>query len=166
MCGIAGIFGSDTSRIEAMVAAHGHRGPDGRGIHRDGDVALGHTRLSIIDLSDCGLQPMSDPTGRWWIAFNGEIYNYLELRAELAGSWDFRTRTDTEVLLAAWVVWGPACLERLLVMFAFLLWDEHERTLFAARDRFGVKPLYFHEDRGALRVASEIKALHAAGVPA
>jgi asparagine synthase (glutamine-hydrolysing) len=166
MCGIAGIFGSDTSRIEAMVAAHGHRGPDGRGIHRDGDVALGHTRLSIIDLSDCGLQPMSDPTGRWWIAFNGEIYNYLELRAELAGSWDFRTRTDTEVLLAAWVVWGPACLERLLGMFAFLLWDEHERTLFAARDRFGVKPLYFHEDRGALRVASEIKALHAAGVPA
>jgi len=164
MCGIAGIFGSDTSGIEAMVAALGHRGPDGRGIHRDGDAALGHTRLSIIDLSDCGLQPMSDPTGRWWIAFNGEIYNYLELRSELDR--DFRTGTDTEVLLAAWAAWGPACLDRLIGMFAFLLWDERERTLFAARDRFGVKPLYFHEAGGALRIASEIKALHAAGVPA
>jgi len=164
MCGIAGIFGSDTSGIEAMVAILGHRGPDGRGIHRDGDAALGHTRLSIIDLSDCGLQPMSDPTGRWWIAFNGEIYNYLELRAAL--DWDFRTRTDTEVLLAAWATWGPACLDRLLGMFAFLVWDERERTLFAARDRFGVKPLYFHEEGGALRIASEIKALHASGVQA
>lgn len=164
MCGIAGIFGADASGLEAMVAALGHRGPDGRGIHRSGDAALGHTRLSIIDLSDCGLQPMSDPSGRWWIAFNGEIYNYLELRAEL--DWDFRSHTDTEVLLAAWATWGPACLDRLLGMFAFLLWDDRERTLFAARDRFGVKPLYFHEHGGALRIASEIKALHAAGVPA
>jgi len=164
MCGIAGIFGSDTSGIEAMVAALGHRGPDGQGIHRDGDAALGHTRLSIIDLSDCGLQPMSDPSGRWWIAFNGEIYNYLELRSAL--SWDFRTNTDTEVLLAAYATWGPACLDRLLGMFAFLIWDSRERRLFAARDRFGVKPLYLHESDGALRVASEIKALHAAGVPA
>ena len=164
MCGIAGIFGSDTSGIEAMVAALSHRGPDGQGIHRDGDAALGHTRLSIIDLSDCGLQPMSDPSGRWWIAFNGEIYNYLELRSAL--SWDFRTNTDTEVLLAAYATWGPACLERLLGMFAFLIWDSQERRLFAARDRFGVKPLYLHESDGTLRVASEIKALHAAGVPA
>src|SRR5688572_29396955 len=164
MCGIAGIFGSDTSGIEAMVAALSHRGPDGQGIHRDGDAALGHTRLSIIDLSDCGLQPMSDPSGRWWIAFNGEIYNYLELRSAL--SWNFRTNTDTEVLLAAYATWGPACLERLLGMFAFLIWDSQERRLFAARDRFGVKPLYLHESDGALRVASEIKALHAAGVPA
>jgi asparagine synthase (glutamine-hydrolysing) len=147
-----------------MVAALSHRGPDGRGIHRDGDAALGHTRLSIIDLSDCGLQPMSDPSGRWWIAFNGEIYNYLELRSAL--SWDFRTNTDTEVLLAAYATWGPACLERLLGMFAFLIWDSQERRLFAARDRFGVKPLYLHESDGTLRVASEIKALHAAGVPA
>jgi asparagine synthase (glutamine-hydrolysing) len=147
-----------------MVASLSHRGPDGQGIHRDGDAALGHTRLSIIDLSDCGLQPMSDPSGRWWIAFNGEIYNYLELRSAL--SWDFRTHTDTEVLLAAYATWGPACLERLLGMFAFLIWDSQERRLFAARDRFGVKPLYLHESDGTLRVASEIKALHAAGVPA
>jgi asparagine synthase (glutamine-hydrolysing) len=166
MCGIAGIFGSEASGLEAMVSALGHRGPDGRGIHVSGDAALGHTRLSIIDLSDCGLQPMSDPSGRWWIVFNGEIYNYLELRAALDDSWGFRTRTDTEVLLAAWATWGPACLDRLLGMFAFLIWDEQERTLFAARDRFGVKPLYFHAQDGALRIASEIKALHAAGVPA
>ncbi|MFL6294138.1 MAG: asparagine synthase (glutamine-hydrolyzing) [Thermoanaerobaculia bacterium] len=166
MCGIAGIFGADASGLEAMVGALGHRGPDGRGIHVDGDAALGHTRLSILDLSDCGLQPMSDPTGRWWIVFNGEIYNYLELRSALDDSWGFRSRTDTEVLLAAWATWGPACLDRLLGMFAFLVWDGRERTLFAARDRFGVKPLYFHEESGALRIASEIKALHAAGVPA
>ena len=165
MCGIAGIFGADASGIEAMVAALGHRGPDGRGTHRDGDAALGHTRLSIIDLSDCGLQPMSDPSGRWWIVFNGEIYNYLELRSEL--DWDFRTRTDTEVLIAAWAKWGPACLDRLLGMFAFLIWDARERTLFAARDRFGVKPLYLHaRPDGSLLLASEIKALHAAGVSA
>ncbi|HEX5715284.1 MAG TPA: asparagine synthase (glutamine-hydrolyzing) [Thermoanaerobaculia bacterium] len=167
MCGIAGIFGRDASGLEAMVAALGHRGPDGRGVHLDGaDAALGHTRLSIIDLSDDGLQPMSDPSGRWWIVFNGEIYNYLELRAELAGSWEFRTRTDTEVLLAACAVWGAGCLDRLLGMFAFLVWDARERRLFAARDRFGVKPLYYHEADGALRLASEIKALHAAGVAA
>ena len=170
MCGIAGIFGSDPSGMEtpmeAMLAALGHRGPDGRGIHVGGCAALGHTRLSIIDLSDDGLQPMSDPSGRWWIVFNGEIYNYLELRAELAGSWEFRTRTDTEVLLAAYVTWGPACLERLLGMFSFLIWDRRERSLFAARDRFGVKPLYLHESSGTLRVASEIKALHASGIAA
>ena len=164
MCGIAGIFGADSSGLEDMLDALGHRGPDGRGVHVDGDAALGHTRLSIIDLSDDGLQPMSDPTGRWWIAFNGEIYNYLELRSGL--DWDFRTRTDTEVLLAAWATWGPACLDRLLGMFAFLVWDARERRLSAVRDRFGVKPLYYCEQGGALRVASEIKALHASGVPA
>jgi asparagine synthase (glutamine-hydrolysing) len=169
MCGIAGIFGAPPSGLEEMVRALGHRGPDGDGFQLDpaGRSALGHTRLAIIDLSEDGRQPMSDPSGRWWIAFNGEVYNYLELRAELASSWEFRTRTDTEVLLAAWVTWGPACLDRMIGMFAFLVWDRRERTLFAARDRFGVKPVYFHERQdGALLVASEIKALHAAGVPA
>ncbi|HWM90774.1 MAG TPA: asparagine synthase (glutamine-hydrolyzing) [Thermoanaerobaculia bacterium] len=168
MCGIAGIFGTEASRLDAMVGCLGHRGPDGRGVHSDpaGCAALGHTRLSIIDLSDDGLQPMSDPSGRWWIVFNGEIYNYLELRSELASSWEFRTKTDTEVLLAAYAVWGERCMERLIGMFVFLLWDARERRLFAARDRFGVKPLYVHEKDGALLVASEIKALHAAGVAA
>lgn len=166
MCGIAGIFGTDAARLKAMVEALSHRGPDGLGFHVEPGAALGHARLSIIDLSDDGRQPMSDPSGRWWISFNGEIYNYLELRAELASGHEFRTRTDTEVLLAAWMRWGPACLDRLIGMFAFLLWDARERKVFAVRDRFGVKPLYFHEKDGALFVASEIKALHAGGVPA
>ena len=173
MCGIAGIFGTDAARLKAMVEALSHRGPDGVGYHVEPGAALGamgHARLSIIDLSDDGRQPMSDPSGRWWISFNGEIYNYLELRAELASGYEFRTRTDTEVLIAAWMRWGPACLDRLVGMFAFLIWDARDRKVFAVRDRFGVKPLYFshegHEKDGALFVASEIKALHAGGVPA
>jgi asparagine synthase (glutamine-hydrolysing) len=130
-------------------------------------VALGHNRLSIIDLSEAGRQPMSDSQGRYWVVFNGEIYNYIELRDELSSQYTFRTRTDTEVLLAAYQTWGDACVERLLGMFAFLIWDERERRLFAARDRFGVKPLYYHQKPdGALALASEIKALHAAGVSA
>jgi asparagine synthase (glutamine-hydrolysing) len=169
MCGIAGIFGARPLGLEAMVRALGHRGPDGHGLHVDeaACAALGHTRLSIIDLSDDARQPMRDPSGRWWLVFNGEVYNYLELRSELSSSWEFRTRSDSEVLLAAFATWGEACLDRLIGMFAFLIWDALERRLFAARDRFGVKPLYLHErPDGALLVASEIKALHAAGVPA
>lgn len=169
MCGIAGIFGAPPSGLEEMVRTLGHRGPDGDGFHLDpsGRAALGHARLAIIDLSDDGRQPMSDPSGRWWLVFNGEVYNYLELRSELAGSWIFRTRSDSEVLLAAWLTWGAACLDRLIGMFAFLVWDRKERRLFGARDRFGVKPLYLYERQdGALLAASEIKALHAAGVPA
>ncbi len=169
MCGIAGIFGAPPSGLEEMVRSLGHRGPDGDGFQLDpvGRAALGHTRLAIIDLTDDGRQPMSDPTGRWWLVFNGEVYNYLELRAELEESWDFQTRSDSEVLLAAYLTWGPACLDRLCGMFAFLVWDRKEKRLFGARDRFGVKPLYLHERQdGALIAASEIKALHAAGVPA
>jgi asparagine synthase (glutamine-hydrolysing) len=169
MCGIIGIFGStiDRAQLGTMVARQNHRGPDANGVYvsPNGRVALGHNRLSIIDLSDAGRQPMSDPSGRYWIVFNGEVYNYLELRAELASDYTFRTKTDTEVLLAAYQRWGEACLDRLLGMFAFAIWDEREQRLFAARDRFGVKPLHVHEPRrGELWLASEIKALHAAGV--
>ncbi|MES1242673.1 MAG: asparagine synthase (glutamine-hydrolyzing) [Acidobacteriota bacterium] len=169
MCGIAGIFGAPPSGLEEMVRALGHRGPDGDGFQLDpvGRAALGHRRLAIIDLSEDGRQPMADPTGRWWMVFNGEIYNYLELRSELASSWEFRTQSDSEVLLAAYLTWGATCLDRLVGMFAFLIWDRKERRLFGARDRFGVKPLYLCERQdGALLAASEIKALHAAGVPA
>ncbi|HYH81418.1 MAG TPA: asparagine synthase (glutamine-hydrolyzing), partial [Longimicrobium sp.] len=168
MCGIAGIFGSGwpAERLEAMVAAQTHRGPDATGVYTDpaGLAGLGHNRLSIIDLSAAGTQPMADAGRRYWIAFNGEIYNYRELREEL-GDYPFRTRTDTEVVLAAFRRWGEGCLERFVGMFAFLLWDEQEKRLFAARDRFGVKPLYLHQGPGGtLRAASEIKALHASGV--
>ena len=169
MCGIGGIFGKGgtASQLHAMLGAIAHRGPDDAGTWADplGSALFGQRRLSIIDLSPAGHQPMSDPEGRFWLSFNGEIYNYRELRAELAG-YPFRGNSDSEVLLAAWQRWGPACLDRLIGMFAFLLWDTREQTLFAVRDRFGVKPLYYSYDAGGrLLLASEIKALQAAGAP-
>jgi asparagine synthase (glutamine-hydrolysing) len=174
MCGIAAILAGHTaggeqtlSMLDSMVAAQHHRGPDGRGIYFDADAAagLGHTRLSIIDLSEAGRQPMSGASGRLRITFNGEAYNYLEIRRELESSRTFRTRTDTEVVLAAYEKWGAACLDHLVGMFAFAIWDAETRELFAARDRFGVKPLYYcQRPDGSLLIASEIKALHAAGV--
>jgi asparagine synthase (glutamine-hydrolysing) len=169
MCGICGIVGLawEPRQIESMIASQHHRGPDATGEYRSpsGRAALGHNRLSIIDLSEAGRQPMSDATGRYWLVFNGEIYNYLELRRELESEVTFRTRTDTEVVLAAFAKWGAGCLDRLLGMFAFAIWDEREQSLFAARDRFGVKPFYYHRSAdGSLRFASEIKAIHAGGV--
>lgn len=132
----------------------------------DGLAALGQNRLSIIDLSSAGRQPMPDASGRYWITFNGEVYNYLELRQELA-DYPYKSQTDTEVVLAAFARWGTACLEKFIGMFAFIVWDSQTQTLFAARDRFGVKPLYLHRyPDGMLMLASEIKALFAAGVPA
>ncbi|MGE0128188.1 MAG: asparagine synthase (glutamine-hydrolyzing) [Blastocatellales bacterium] len=169
MCGISGCFGRhwNPKQLEAMVAVQRHRGPDAEDIYLDPSktAGLGHNRLSIIDLSPAGRQPMSNRDGSIHIVFNGEIYNYLELRAELS-DYDYRSRTDTEVILAAYERWGAACLDRLFGMFAFLIWDERKQTLFAARDRLGVKPLYYHiGPDGRLLVASEIKALRAAGVP-
>ncbi|MCP4660808.1 MAG: asparagine synthase (glutamine-hydrolyzing) [bacterium] len=171
MCGVAGIFGPSArapSFIDAMIESQRHRGPDDSGVYRDpsATAVLGHNRLSILDLSAAGRQPMSDPSGRWWLAFNGEIYNYRELREELAEHHRFRSQSDTEVLLAALIRWGTRCLDRLIGMFAFLLWDEKEKLLLAVRDRFGVKPLYYHHrPDGTLLAASEIRALHAAGAP-
>lgn len=170
MCGIAGIFGGDwkPEHLAAMVESQRHRGPDGEGIYLDPSRkgGLGHNRLSIIDLSDAGRQPMTSGDGNLVIVLNGEIYNYLELRGELESEYDFTSRSDTEVLLAAYRKWGVGCLEHLIGMFAFVIWDEREQSAFAARDRFGVKPLYYHKKNdGTLLIASEIKALHAAGVP-
>ncbi|MBI5629772.1 MAG: asparagine synthase (glutamine-hydrolyzing), partial [Elusimicrobia bacterium] len=169
MCSISGIFGpaAGLDRVRAMVRAQAHRGPDAEGVFQDeaGLAALGHGRLAVIDLSDCARQPLSSADGRYQIAFNGEVYNYLELRRELS-SYPYRSRSDTEVVLAAYERWGPACLDRFIGMFAFLIWDSREKSLFAARDRFGVKPLYYHLGAGGeLLAASEIKALHAAGAP-
>src|SRR5207249_12197018 len=125
MCGISAMFGQAWSRhqLDLMVSAQRHRGPDSEGVFvsPSGLSGLGHNRLSIIDLSEAGRQPMSDASGRYWIVFNGEIYNYLELRAELENTYSFRTRTDSEVLLAAWLKWGESCLDRLLGMFAFVV---------------------------------------------
>lgn len=170
MCGIVGILGNGwrDEDLRAMVHAQRHRGPDGEGVYTDftRGAGLGHNRLSIIDLSDAGRQPMFSADGNFVVTYNGEIYNYLELRRELESSYKFRTRTDTEVLLAAFQKWGEGCLDRLIGMFAFVIWDTKNQSAFAARDRFGVKPFYYlQKDDGTLFFASEIKAIHAAGIP-
>ena len=170
MCGIAGIFGESWKSYDlaAMVASQRHRGPDGEGIYLDPlhKGGLGHNRLSILDLSEAGNQPMVSRDENLVIVLNGEIYNYLELKRELESEFIFTTKTDTEVLLAAYQKWGESCLEHLVGMFAFVVWDENNKSAFAARDRFGVKPLYYHQKNDStLLISSEIKALHAAGVP-
>lgn len=169
MCGIAAILGTSVNEPTArqMLAAQAHRGPDAQGIYHDpqGRATLLHNRLSIIDLTAAGQQPMADASGRYHIVFNGEIYNYLEIRNELQGRYSFSTQADTEVLLAAYLHWGEACLHKLVGMFAFVIWDSASGTAFAARDRFGVKPLYYATLGNALVLASEIKTLWAAGCP-
>lgn len=168
MCGISAIVGApiEHATLERMVASQHHRGPDSRGtfVSECGTAALGHNRLSIIDLSAAGTQPMTTADGRFTLVFNGEVYNYRELREELAIHYPFRSRTDSEVVLAAFAKWGPACLDRLIGMFAFAIWDQRDRELFAARDRFGVKPLHYARRGHQFFVASEIKAIHAAGL--
>lgn len=162
MCGLYGSIGfaPDQARIDLVA----HRGPDGRGWREfasgAGPVALGHRRLAIIDVSDAGLQPMADASGRYWMVFNGEIYNYLELREEMRAKGEtFVSESDSEVLLRAYMLWGADCLPRLRGMFAFLIWDERDRTLFAARDRYGIKPLYMTSTPKGVAFASEIKQL-------
>lgn len=167
MCGIAGFCTLDGTPLppeaegwlEDMTRTLAHRGPDGQGLWVRGGVALGHRRLSIIDLA-AGAQPMSDAEGRATVVFNGEIYNFAELREELEErGCVFRTRSDTEVILHAWLVWGTACLERFNGMFAFALWDARDRTLFCARDPFGKKPFCYTVQGGRLAFASEMSAL-------
>ena len=153
--------------LDAMTDRLAHRGPDDRGtwLDRDGLVGLGHRRLSILDVSSAGRQPMSRDKGRYWISYNGEIYNFHELKKELAGlGHAFSTNCDTEVLLAAFAQWGRDCLRRLRGMFAFVLWDRKEKSLFAARDRLGIKPLYYHWDGANAIFASEPKAILANGL--
>ncbi len=163
MCGIAGWIGPklDVGEARSMIARLAHRGPDDEGDWRDGDVWLGQRRLSIVDLSPAGHQPMHSATGRYVVTFNGEIYNYPEIMAVLkeAGH-SFRGHSDTEVMLAAFEEWGvEAALQRFNGMFAFAVWDRQERTLLLARDRMGEKPLYYAERDGEIAFASELSAL-------
>ncbi len=166
MCGIAGIFHPETPkpvdpmRVERMCDAMVHRGPDGSGVWTAPGIGLGHRRLSIIDLAGSP-QPMHSAEGRVVISFNGEIYNYRELRHQLEREGArFNTTGDTEVILAAWQKWGPDCLRHLDGMFAFAIWDTVQRSLFLARDRLGVKPLFLARlSDGSLAFASELKAL-------
>ncbi|NQX84804.1 MAG: asparagine synthase (glutamine-hydrolyzing) [Flavobacteriaceae bacterium] len=166
MCGIAGIVGNkyDSETLSKVLEKQNHRGPDFTGQWLDEHCSLGHNRLSIIDLSKESNQPFVDSTERYTLVFNGEIYNYIELKEELKASYKFVTASDTEVLIAAYSVWGSSCLSRLNGMFSFAIWDTHEKKLFAARDRFGVKPFYYNIKEDTLAFSSEIKTLHALGV--
>lgn len=166
MCGIAGKLFFDSSRrvdqhlLARMSRVLAHRGPDDGGVYQDGPVGLAHRRLSIIDLSPAGHQPMSNSAGTLWITYNGEIYNFLELREELERDGvAFRSRTDTEVILALYEREGAGCLRRLRGMFAFAIWDARDRSLFLARDRLGKKPLYYYRDAEKFLFASEPKGI-------
>ena len=166
MCGIVGIGSCrdqiDRSRLQRGIDKIKHRGPDGEGVwwSNDGRLGLGHRRLAIIDLSIGANQPMLNSSGKFVIIFNGEIYNYLELKAELLSQGAvFNSKSDTEVVLEAYRIWGYACLSKLNGMFAFAIFDLQKETLFLARDRAGEKPLFYSLQNGEFRFASEIKAL-------
>lgn len=158
MCGINGFTWRDPGLLRKMHELTSHRGPDDQGLWETESVSFAHNRLSIIDLSPGGHQPMASPDGRFTIVFNGEIYNYRELRSQLSGV-RFQSGSDTEVLLAAWEAWGEKCLEKLNGIFAFALWDRDEKSLRLVRDQIGVKPLYYFFDGKQLAFSSEMKAL-------
>lgn len=172
MCGIAAIYSNAVhsqhdarERTVAMTNIMAHRGPDADGIFMDDRIALGHRRLSIIDLSAAGAQPMHSRNERYVIIFNGEIYNYRELNAELAAKgFTPKSHSDTETILNLYAAEGERCVEKLRGMFAFILWDKQEKKLFAARDRFGIKPLYYAETSQGVVFASELKGILASGL--
>jgi asparagine synthase (glutamine-hydrolysing) len=167
MCGVAGLINLNGSPVsfhvlEQMTDAIAHRGPDGEGHWVEGNVGIGHRRLAIIDPSPAGNQPMIDSTNRYVLTYNGELYNYLELRSELTAlGYEFRTRTDTEVLLASMAKWGTDALIKFNGMFAFALWDRIDQRLLLARDRYGVKPLYIARQGKIFSFGSEQKAISA-----
>lgn len=165
MCGIAGIFNLDSSPVDpsiikGMNKTLSHRGPDDEGLFIDNNIGLGHRRLSIIDLSPEGHQPMSNEDGSLWIVHNGEIYNYIELMEELKSLGHvFRSKSDTEVILHAFEEWHDGCLGRFNGMWAFAIWDKNKKELFCSRDRFGVKPFYYFFNKNKFVFSSEIKAI-------
>ena len=170
MCGIAGIASArpiDPAELAPFLQTLRHRGPDDQGhfLNPEKTVGLAHTRLSILDLSAAGRQPMTNEDGTLWITYNGEIYNYRELRQELcAKGHRFHSKTDTEVILHLYEEEGEAVVDRLIGMFAFAIYDQRHSRLFLARDRLGVKPLYYAEENGRFLFASEIKAILATGL--
>lgn len=172
MCGICGLVGqAESQKLDAMLKTIDHRGPDDFGSYISktsiGEtVGLGHKRLSIIDLSPAGHQPMSSLDGRIWLVFNGEIYNYLELRQNLiTRGHRFRSNTDSEVIIAAYQEWGEKCVLHFNGMFAFAIWDSRAEKLFIARDPLGIKPLYYAQTKQGFAFASEIKALLTLDIP-
>jgi len=161
MCGIFGFIGNISAQLAALCTdSISHRGPDGRGLWRNESVTFGHRRLTVLDVSKQGSQPMFYGNGRYVITYNGEIYNFLEIREELqAKGCTFRSESDTEVVLAAFAEWGEQCLDRFNGMWAFAIWDNHEQSLFLCRDRFGKKPLFYALLPTGFAFASEMKAL-------
>jgi asparagine synthase (glutamine-hydrolysing) len=167
MCGIVGVVNMNGNavlpfEIKNMTDAIAHRGPDGEGQWTEGNVGLGHRRLSVIDLSNAAHQPMLSNNERFILSYNGEVYNFQELRSELESrGHQFKSRSDTEVVLNAFIEWGVGCLDKFNGMFAFAIWDRAERTLTLARDRYGIKPLYYTYQNGSIIFGSEIKAIQA-----
>jgi len=164
MCAIAGMVCFEqpaealVPAVKLMLHRMRHRGPDGSGVLAKTHAALGNARLSLVDLAG-GSQPMSSPDGRWHLTYNGEVYNWRELRKALSTQWIFRTDADTEVVLAALALWGETALRQFNGMFALFLWDELTQTGFAARDGLGVKPLVYTHADGVFAFCSEAKAL-------
>lgn len=163
MCGIAGILHfnnqpAQEAMIRKMNCAMAHRGPDADGFYVEGEVALSQRRLAIIDLSDAANQPFSDNSGRYKLVFNGEIYNYEEVKP-LIREYDFKTSSDTEMIVAAYAKWGADCIQYFRGMFTFVIWDRQEKEIFLARDRMGVKPLYYYMDENKFLFASEIRPI-------
>ena len=161
MCGISGIVNQNNKpvlaqTIQTMINCMKHRGPDDEGIYLDFNVGFGFVRLSILDLSAAGNQPMYSRDKRYVIVYNGEVYNYIELKNELKHKYEFFTGTDTEVVLAAYQEWGENCLHRFNGMFAFVVYDIKSKEIFGARDRFGIKPFYYYHCNNKFIFASEI----------
>lgn len=170
MCGISGIFNFDSSPVDPVAVREMnniilHRGPDGNGVFSEGNIGIGSTRLAIIDLREIANMPMYDTENRYVIVFNGEIFNYIEVRNELLQKgYKFNTDSDTEVILNAYKEWGENCNHKLNGMWAFAIWDKQEKTLFCSRDRYGIKPLYFYKDDKRIIFGSEIKQILSCGV--
>ena len=163
MCGIAGVYGLEgiadkQTLADNLAKSIQHRGPDASNAYIDELVVLAHTRLSILDVDARSNQPFLDPSGRYVLVFNGELYNFKEVRAELP-EYSFRTESDTEVLLAAWIKWGVDCLQRFNGMFAFSIWDKEKKELHIVRDRMGIKPVYFYQGDQNFVFGSELRAL-------
>ena len=161
MCGINVLYTlkpiDKDAVIEEMNHSISHRGPDNSDFYSDDHISLGHTRLSIVDLSNNGNQPMFSTNERYIIVFNGEIYNFNELKSKL--NYNFTTTTDTEVVLASYLKWGEKCVNYFNGMFAFAIWDKFEKELFVARDRLGIKPLYYYFDKSTFIFSSEIRSI-------
>ncbi len=168
MCGIAGIVGPGAelmgARLQSMMDSINHRGPDDSGVFIQNQLAIGHKRLSILDQSKAGHNPFFSNDKKYVVVYNGEVYNYLELRKQLQSKYLFKTETDTEVVLAAYIVWGEKCVEKFVGMFSFVIWDSVKNQVFGSRDRFGIKPFFYTFSEGLFFFSSEIKSLLSANL--